>query len=35
MRAAATRLADDDLRALRDALPALSQLVAQLDSDRP
>jgi DNA-binding MarR family transcriptional regulator len=35
MRAAATRLADDDLRALRDALPALTQLVAQLDSDRP
>jgi DNA-binding MarR family transcriptional regulator len=34
MRAAATHLGEDDLRALRDALPALGALVAHLDTHR-
>lgn len=35
MRAAATQLADEDLRALREALPALTKLAAHLDENRP
>lgn len=35
MRSAAAHLGDEDLAALRDALPALSKLVAHLDSNRP
>jgi DNA-binding MarR family transcriptional regulator len=35
MRAAAADLGDDELQSLRDALPALSKLVAHLDGNRP
>lgn len=35
MRAAAANLSEDELQALRNALPALSKLVAHLDDNRP